>query len=112
MQGEPAMHSNYRPCLCTVLPLLVLMLGVAPVLATAPDQDECAGPDPDRAIAACTSMLQQNRPMPPRVKVAILNHRGMAYVKNHDYDRAMADYDAALHLAPHNPFIHNLRGIA
>lgn len=59
------MRSNHRPCLCTVISLLVLMVGVAQALAAAPDRDACAGPDPDRAIAACTSILQQNGQVPP-----------------------------------------------
>jgi len=41
-----------------------------------------------------------------------LNPRGVAYVKNRDYDRAIADYDTALQIAPNHPFTHNLRGIA
>ncbi len=105
------MRSNHRPCLCPVIQLLVLMVGVAHALAAAPGQGECARPDPDRAIAACTSLLQNGK-LPPRVKVEILHHRGVAYVRNRDYDRAIADYDAALQIAPNNPFTHNSRGIA
>ena len=98
------MRSNHRPCLWTVLPLLVLIVGVTHALVATTDQDECAGPDLDRAIAACTSLLQ-NGQVPPRVQVATLHHRGVAYVRNRDYDRALADYDTALQIAPHNPFV-------
>src|SRR5262245_36751509 len=101
------MRSNSCQWCRPVLLGLVLMVGLVQALAAAPDQDDCAGPDPDRAIAACTSLLQQNGQVPPRVTVAILQHRGEAYVKNRDYDRAIADYAAALQIAPHNPFTHH-----
>src|SRR5262249_37488645 len=112
MRGGPAMRSTPCRCCWMVVLLLVLMIQVAPALAAAPDLGECAGPDPVRTIAACTALLQQPGLVPPRVKVAIFNHRGEAYVKQHDYDRAIADYDAALQIAPNNPFTHNFRGIA
>ncbi len=106
------MRSNDRPCLCTVIPLLVLMVGAMQALAAVPGQGDCTGPDPDRTIAACTAMLQQSGQLSPRVKVAALHHRGVAYVRNRDYDRAIADYDAALQIAPNYAPTYNFRGIA
>src|SRR6267143_893964 len=106
------MRSNDRLCLCTIMSLLVLMVGAVQALAAAPGQGDCPGPDPDRTIAACTSMLQQSGQLSPRVKVAALNHRGVAYVRNRDYDRAIADYDAALQIAPNHASTYNFHGIA
>src|SRR5262249_21342549 len=102
------MRSHTRLDLWTLLPLLVSLIGVAPALAAAPDLGACAEPDPERAIAACTALLQQPTPVPPRLTVAILQHRAIAYVKMHDADRALADSEAALQLAPTNPFVHNV----
>jgi tetratricopeptide (TPR) repeat protein len=106
------MRSNDRLCLCTIMPLLVLMVGAVQALAAAPGQGDCTGPDADRTIASCTSLLQQSGQLSPRVKVAALNHRGVAYVRNRDYDRAIADYDAALQIAPNHASTYNFRGIA
>ncbi len=94
------MRSNDRLCLCTIMPLLVLMVGAVQALAAAPGQGDCTGPDADRTIASCTSLLQQSGQLSPRVKVAALNHRGVAYVRNRDYDRAIADYSQAIRLNP------------
>jgi len=94
------------------MPLLVLMVGAVQALAAAPGQGDCTGPDADRTIASCTSLLQQSGQLSPRVKVAALNHRGVAYVRNRDYDRAIADYDAALQIAPNHASTYNFRGIA
>jgi tetratricopeptide (TPR) repeat protein len=106
------MRSHTRLDLWMLLPLLVFFIRVAPALAAAPDLGACAEPDPEHAIAACTALLQQPGPVPPRVTVAILQHRAGAYVKMRDADRALADCEAALHLAPKNPFVHNVGGVA
>jgi len=41
-----------------------------------------------------------------------LQHRAIAYVKMRDSDRALADGEAAIQIAPNNPFVHNVRGVA
>jgi tetratricopeptide (TPR) repeat protein len=81
-------------------------------LAQSPTTRDCAGPDANVAITACTSILSGGKRVPPPVAVPALNYRGIAYVKLKDYDRAIADYTAALRLEPNNPRPMNLRGIA
>src|SRR5262249_46006918 len=58
MPGGSSMRSHPRPGLWTLLPLLVIFIRVAPVLAAAPALGACAGPAPGRAIPACTALLQ------------------------------------------------------
>ena len=101
-----------RSRLITLLTAMMFFAACGMAAAQAPAGNDCAGPDPDRAIAACTLILQQGRRLPPRVQVKTLHHRGAAYVEKRDFDRAIADYDAALRLEPNNPHIYNSRGIA
>src|SRR5262245_53561745 len=101
-----------RHRLSTFLAVVMSCAMCSVAAAQAPAGNDCAGPDPDRAIAACTLLLQQGGGLPLRVHAATLRHRGDAYVKQHDYDQAIADYDAALQLEQNNPHIYNARGNA
>src|SRR5262244_928116 len=101
-----------RHRLITFLVAVMSFAACSVAAAQAPAGNDCAGPDPDRAIAACTLILQQSGRLPRRVHVATLHHRGDAYVTKHDYDGAVADYDAALQIEPNNPHIYNARGSA
>src|SRR5262249_20320618 len=80
--------------------------------AQSPDQRDCAGPDPNLAITACTSILAAGQRLPPPVGVPTLRHRGEPYVTLKDYDRAIADYTAGLRYQPDNTRLMILRGVA
>ncbi len=101
-----------RHRLITFLVVVMSFAACSVAAAQTPAGNDCTGSDPDRAIAACTLILQQGGRLPPQVQVETLQHRGAAYVKTRDYDRAIADYDAALRLDPNNPHTYNSRGFA
>ncbi len=71
-------------------------------LATAASQrdwKDCEGGDADRAIAACTRILQGRGETARNRAVAHLN-RGIAFYEKGNYDRALSDYNDALRLDP------------
>jgi tetratricopeptide (TPR) repeat protein len=58
--------------------------------------------DPDDRIAACTSLLNSGRTLGRTLAGAYMN-RGAAYARKSQYDRAVADYSAAIRSDPKNP---------
>jgi lipoprotein NlpI len=66
------------------------------------DEQRCtgqAGVRPDVQAAACTSLIDSGRFA--QQNLAILHsNRGIAYGKSGDYNRAIADFDAALRINP------------
>ena len=78
------------------------------------DEQRCtgqAGVPPDMQVAACTALIGSGRHS--RQNLAILHsNRGIAYVKAGDYDRAIADFDAALRSNPNHVRAHINRGNA
>ena len=68
------------------------------------DEQRCtgqAGVTPDAQAAACTALIDSKRFS--KQNLAILHsNRGIAYGKAGDYDRAMADFDAALRINPNH----------
>src|SRR4029079_17337682 len=60
-----------------------------------------AGRPPDTQAAACTALIDSGRYS--RQNLAILHsNRGIAHGKAGDYDRAIADFDAALRINPNH----------
>src|SRR6201995_1741449 len=68
------------------------------------DAQRCTGQAnvaPEAQIAACTALIDSKRFA--RQNLAILHsNRGIAYGKAGDYDRAIADFDAALRIQPNH----------
>jgi tetratricopeptide (TPR) repeat protein len=59
----------------------------------------CNDPDPDRAIAGCTPLIQSGQERAAD-RAAAFNNRGIAYPERSDYDRAIEDFDQAIGLKP------------
>jgi lipoprotein NlpI len=94
--------------------VLLAPLLTAPVYAQFnPDLDQCIKivNNPDLAIKHCTRALESGTLSPAERAQAHLG-RGVEFAAKNDYDRAIADYDAALRLDPKlTDAMHN-RGIA
>jgi tetratricopeptide (TPR) repeat protein len=63
------------------------------------DRQDCTGSDPERVIAGCTRMTQNQNESPHNRAIAFHN-RGGIYKERKDYDRAIADYSEAIKLDP------------
>ena len=83
---------------------LAAALTVIPLGATAQtgtDADLCRNitNNPDLAIKHCTRALETGK-LSPRERAQVLVSRGVEWANKRDYDRAIADYDAALKIDP------------
>jgi Flp pilus assembly protein TadD len=78
--------------------------------ATQRDLNDCQRfGDPDRGIAACTSVLDDKR-ISISDHAGLLANRAIFYTAKGEFDRALADYNDSLRLAPNNAISHNGRG--
>ena len=86
----------------------------AGALAQSPrDWSQCIGrEDPmiDVVIEGCTAVIQSGQDPPQKLATAFDN-RGVAYRLKGEYDRALQDYEQAIHLNPDNAHAYNNRGI-
>src|SRR6476661_7848701 len=102
---------------------IVLAVAVAVLIPTAAgaqqpakvsDEQRCtgqAGVTPDAQAAACTALIDSKRFT--KQNLAILHsNRGIAHGKAGDYDRAIADFDAALRVNPNHMRAYLNRGNA
>jgi tetratricopeptide (TPR) repeat protein len=88
----------------------VLLLGTS--LAHAGAAEDCNQVrDPDRQLRGCTAYIRLGKGAPENLATAYLN-RANVYAQRAKYDRAFADYAAALALDPENPLIPYNRGNA
>jgi tetratricopeptide (TPR) repeat protein len=79
--------------------------------AAADDVDTCYNESGDDAIAACARIITARHANRRDIKTAYVN-RGQKYYMARDYDRAIADFDAALKLDPRDPIAFCNRGNA
>ena len=87
-----------------------LLLGTS--LAHAGAAEDCNQVrDPDRQLRGCTAYIRHGKGAPENLATAYLN-RANVYAQRAKYDRAFADYAAALALDPENPLIAYNRGNA
>jgi tetratricopeptide (TPR) repeat protein len=107
MVEETAMRHPAR----TLVTLLFLLAGGVAAAAQDSPRRECAGRDPDRAIAACNLILERDR-LPPRIRATALRFRGIALSRKREFDRAIADFSTALRIDPDDARLYNLRGVA
>lgn len=96
--------------------LAVLFLIAGPAIAWADFSQEIRrcmseGAHPDIRIVACTRNIQSGRFAGPNLAVAFMN-RGLAYKKKGQWERAIADYSAAIRLNSGDAEIYNNRGNA
>jgi lipoprotein NlpI len=102
-----AASENMTKRICRILPFLAAALlahAAAPALAqTANDAELCAGisGNPDLAIRHCTRAIESRRHTGEDLAKLYYN-RAIEWSAKGDYDRAIADYDASLRLAPRN----------
>jgi tetratricopeptide (TPR) repeat protein len=82
-------------------------VSVSPALAD--DENTCFKASGDEAIAACTRVIQDRGKSAKSHEDAYVN-RGVEYDNKGDYDRAIADYNAAIPLDPKDPHARNDRG--
>jgi len=94
--------------------VLALLLVATPVIAqqgrnwTACINGSNAFP-PDVAIGSCTDLIQSSSARPGNLYAALTN-RGVSYCDKRDYDRAIADYTAAIQLNLNESIAFNNRG--
>jgi tetratricopeptide (TPR) repeat protein len=95
------------------LPFVLLHIAGLSGAATAQtlDQQRCSTPDPDLRISGCTAMIQSGHETPQNLAVAF-SHRGLAYGRKRQYDRAIQDFDQAIRLNPNNAIAFSNRGAA
>lgn len=92
-----------------VLTALSLAVAAAPVAAA--DEMECYSEDPDKRIAACSSIIER-KGLGDTVLSNAFASRALAWSQKRQYDRAVADYDRALAITPNAPSALNNRAWA
>jgi tetratricopeptide (TPR) repeat protein len=99
----------YKSALCTCL-----LLGEA-IAAMGQSRQEnlnkCRSVDPDVKITGCTALIQAGQDTTENLS-AIYNNRGTAYDDKGDYDRAIKDFNEAIHLDPNAERAYYGRGYA
>ncbi len=95
------------------LGLLAVLLGLfarAAWAATPDDFTECkSANDAERMIAGCTRVIEEKL-FPTDTLANAHLRRGAAYHHQGDYDKALADYDEAIRLAPNGAVTYFFRG--
>lgn len=78
-------------------------LALFTTLALAQDRDEyieqCLDRDEDIVIGGCTALIESGRESDRNLAVSFF-HRGRAYSRMQEYDRAVQDFDEAIRLDP------------
>jgi tetratricopeptide (TPR) repeat protein len=89
--------------------------GIAASAALAQTRDQnaelCKNGDPDRAIAACTALIQGGTETTDGVAIAY-NNRANAWINKDENDRAIQDLNEAIRLRPNYATAFYNRGIA
>jgi lipoprotein NlpI len=94
-----------------LLPLVLLAAGAN--AQSTPDAERCASisGNPDLAIQHCTRAIESGK-FSGELLSRLYFNRGIEWVAKGDYDRAIADYDAALKLSPQSADTYFNRGSA
>ena len=79
--------------------LVVLFTGPADAQMRNENWDLCESGDPDRSIAACTTLIESGAETIENLAIAHSN-RGITHSDNGEFARAIADYERALQLKP------------
>jgi tetratricopeptide (TPR) repeat protein len=91
--------------------LALVLLAVAAAPAAGDDETACEKQSGDAAVVACGRLIASGRKTGHDL-ATVYARRGSAYDDKGDYDRAIADYDAAIRLNPTSAGIYNNRGFA
>src|SRR5580692_2325251 len=97
----------------SMLVLLILLSGPAVLRGQTRNEKwkQCGGNDPDRAIEACSAVIQSGQDMGINVAAAFYD-RGVAYSNKGDFDRAIQDYDQSIRHDANFPKAFYSRGLA
>jgi len=102
-----AASENMMKRICRILPFLAAALlahaATATLAQTVNDAERCASitGNPDVAIQHCTRAIESKRHTGDELAKLYYN-RGIEWAAKGDHDRAIADFDASLRLAPRN----------
>ena len=94
--------------------LTCLFLGVAMTTTGCSNQEnlsKCRSADPDTKIAGCTALIQTSHGIAEYLSTAY-NNRGVAYFEKGEYDRAIQDFNEAIHLSSNAEAAYYGRGLA
>src|ERR1019366_9290602 len=71
----------------------------------------CADADAATSIAGCTALIEPGREAADN-QATVFDNRGLAYTDKGDYERAIADFNAAIVIKPDYAFAFSNRGVA
>jgi tetratricopeptide (TPR) repeat protein len=109
---------RFIACRCATIAMLAM---VSPATAASErDWNDCKASDPDISIGGCTKVLEEEEEAAQNRRYAYSNrdrryaysNRGNAWYAKGDFDRAIADNNEAIWLAPLNLIGHSNRGAA
>ena len=96
------------------IPIMIvcgLLAATAPAFgARQKDHDDCNARDPDRNIAGCTRIIEDDHES-TKVRSIAYVARGLAWRNKGDRDRAMTDFTDAIRLDPDSSLAYSNRGI-
>src|SRR4029077_8587985 len=93
-----------------VLAVALFSLATLPSIGRADSQDDCQGQDLQLRISGCTELIDRNEPATDLAHAYAM--RGLAYSLQGAFDRAIADFDAAIDKRPNFPAVLNNRAWA
>src|SRR5215813_5289103 len=74
--------------------------------------EACENGNIDRAISACTRIIDRGNRESEKNRALAHNNRGYLYIEKGDYERAIRDLDEAIRLEPNNALFRHNRGDA
>src|SRR4051794_13453664 len=92
--------------------LTALLVACFPAVAAADDMEDCKNfeKSPDAAIAACSRVVESDQVKGQDLAV-VYRTPGNGQHRNGNFDRAIADFDEAIRLAPMDAVAFNRRGL-
>jgi tetratricopeptide (TPR) repeat protein len=91
--------------------VLLLGVGLLAVPAAADDWTTCGAGRRQEAIAACSRLIASGKLNSFHLS-GTYRYRGIAYASNHEYDRAIDDYNLAIKVDPKFAHVYSLRCLA
>jgi tetratricopeptide (TPR) repeat protein len=116
MPSCPAFHDVENALMrfaCKLAAAMTLALAALPATAASPrDQQDCEQmTKPGLKVSACTRILQSGS-LPTELKASALHHRGVGFLLQSNFDRAIVEFNEALRVDPTYKWSLNSRGNA